>query len=154
MKIQINVNYKQYITIQRLVIAKHPSNMSIFALKEVEEVLNGKISFYKLVMDEICLYDEFCEEIENNKVNLSSLNKIRTYMNLMAKDNSRLPVNKFNSIKKDNKVVGYEFKDNLLRVYIFKKDPNIFIIMGGYKKNQKKDISKFLRIIKECNDLV
>lgn len=123
--------------------------MSTFALREVDEVRNGKLSFYKLVMDDVCLYDDFCKEIEKNTMNLKSLNSIRAYMNFMAENNSKLPATKFNSILENNKVIGYKFKKDSLRVYVLKKDPNIYIILGGYKKNQKEDIKKFIRIKKE-----
>lgn len=120
--------------------------MSIFALQKVDEVKDGQLSFFKLSKDGRCFYDDFCTEIEKNKRDTISLNRIRTYMNLLAIDNCRLPKVKFNSIKQNNRVIGYEFKDSSLRVYIIKEDPDVYIILGGYKKNQDKDIEKFKRL--------
>lgn len=126
--------------------------MSIFALENLNEVRNGKLSFYKLIANGKCLYDEFCEKIDKEKVNQSSLNRIRTYMNLMAENNCMLPKTKFNSIRHKNKVIGYEFKDKDLRLYILKKEPGIYVVLGGYKKNQDKDIKKFTSIIDEFQE--
>lgn len=124
--------------------------MSIFALENLSEIKNGKLSFHKLIIDDECLYDKFCNEIENDKIHLFSLNKIRTYMNLLAESDMQLPATKFNSIKgSGDKVIGYEFKYKVLRVYIIKQTPNVYVVLGGYKNNQKKDIKKFKRITVE-----
>ena len=114
--------------------------MSIFALENIDEVKNGACSFFKLSYNGRCFYDEFCEEIGNNAIEKKQLNIIRTYMNLMAETNLQLPSVKFNSIKQGNKVIAYEFKSKDLRIYVVKQDPNIFVILGGHKKNQNKDI--------------
>lgn len=73
--------------------------MSIFALEIVEEVRSGKLTFYKLIVDGKCLYDEFCVEIAHDKNDSKSLNVIRTYMNFIAENNGLLPGTKFNSVK-------------------------------------------------------
>lgn len=120
--------------------------MSIFAIKNVEEVKNGKLSFYKLIIDGNCLYDTFCSEMEKDEVLASSLNKIRAYMNFMAESDCLLPKAKFNSIKNKGKVIGYEFKDKNLRLYIIKQPPEVYVVLGGYKKTQEKDIKSFSKI--------
>ena len=71
-------------------------------------------------------------------------------MDFMAENDSTLPVNKFNSIKKEKNVIGYEFKKDDLRVYCVKKEPNVIVILGGYKKNQEQDIDKFIRLINDA----
>lgn len=126
-------------------------NMNIFAVEKLEEIKEGgKISFYKLIINDRCSYDEFCEDVESDERMAKSLNRIRTYMNYMAETNNILPKTKFNSIKNGKNVIGYEFKDQSIRIYVIKKEPNVFVILGGFKKTQREDIIKFTRIRTEC----
>lgn len=55
--------------------------MTTFAHRPVEEVQQGKLTFYKLVIEGTCLYDVFCETFERDRIYQKKLNKIRTYMN-------------------------------------------------------------------------
>ena len=43
--------------------------MIIFAQEKIDEVKEGKLVFYKLRVDGICLYDEFCEKMEEMQKN-------------------------------------------------------------------------------------
>ena len=126
--------------------------MYIFAFEKLDEVKNGKLTFYKILIDGVCLYDKFCEEVDNDKVLSKSMNKIRTYMNLLAETDCLLPSAKFNSIKLKHKVIGYEFKSDAIRVYVVKKNFDIIVVLGGYKKNQEKDIKKFVKITNELEN--
>jgi hypothetical protein len=59
-------------------------------------------------------------------------------------DVAQLPPTKFRHIvggKYDRKDV-YEFKSKHLRVYTLKVQPDFYIVLGGYKKGQEKDIAK------------
>jgi len=123
--------------------------MSNFALEELDEVKDGVLQFRKLKVDGKCLYDQFCKEVEKNPVEEKKLNKIRTYMNTLAESNLRLSKSMFNSIKDKGVVIGYEFKYDNMRVYVIKKDPNVYVVLGGYKKKQDKDIKSFSKIIKD-----
>ena len=120
--------------------------MYTFAFEKLNEVKDGKLTFYKIAIDGVCLYDNFCKEVDKDKILSKSMNKIRTYMNLLAEKDCLLPSAKFNSIKPKNKVIGYEFKSDIIRIYVVKKNSNVIVILGGYKKNQKKDIEKFVKI--------
>ena len=126
--------------------------MYTFAFEKLDEVKNGKLIFYKILIDEVCLYDMFCKEVDGNKVLSKSMNKIRTYMNLLAEKDCLLPSAKFNSIKLKNKVIGYEFKSDIIRIYVIKKGFSVIVVLGGYKKNQEKDIEKFVKIINELKN--
>ncbi len=123
--------------------------MIIFAQEKIDEVKEGKLVFYKLRVDGICLYDEFCEKMEKNPSCLKSLNMIRAYMNFIAESDKILPKAKFNSIKEKNNVIGYEFKHKELRVYIVKREPNVYVVLGGIKSSQEKDIAKLKKITKD-----
>ena len=56
-------------------------------------------------------------------------------------DQIRLPRTKFNHIDDNNRSDIFEFKKDRLRVYVIKQKPNVFIVIGGFKGNQKKDIN-------------
>lgn len=126
--------------------------MPTFTLEKLDEVKDGKLKFNKLFIDGECLYDKFCNDIRKNKTEERVLNKIHTLMNILAESNLQLPSTKFNSIRENNKVIGYEFKANDLRVYVIKKDPNVIVVLGGHKNKQEKDISIFSKIIKDSKD--
>jgi hypothetical protein len=129
--------------------------MTTFVLEEMEEVPKGKLHFHKLVINGSSLFDEFAQEVLSNAQDTKSLNVIRAYMCYMAERDAQLPKTKFNSIKERGSVVGYEFKSGLLRVYVVKQEPNVYVVMGGYKSNQKKDIVKFGKYVtrlKEYNN--
>jgi hypothetical protein len=43
--------------------------MYTFAFEKLDEVKTGKLTFYKILIDGICLYDKFCREsVMNLKV--------------------------------------------------------------------------------------
>ena len=126
--------------------------MFTFAFEKLAEVQNGKLTFYKIHVDGVCLYDKFCKEVDKDKLLSKSMNKIRTYMNLLAEKDCLLPATKFNSIKLKHKVIGYEFKSDIIRIYVIKKNSDLIVILGGYKKHQEKDIEKFVKIITELEN--
>lgn len=53
-----------------------------------------------------------------------------------------LPSSKFRQIKGLRRKDVYEFKNKDIRVYVLMKKPNIFVILGGYKGTQDKDINR------------
>lgn len=57
-----------------------------------------------------------------------------------------LPKTKFNHIVggKNNPGNVFEFKKNNIRVYVMLKDPDVIVILGGFKNSQKKDIERVL----------
>ena len=120
--------------------------MCIFTAAKVKEVIDGVLSFYKIYRNGKCQFDDFCKEVSKNSVEEKQLRIIFTYMNLLAERDPKLPPNKFNSIKDNNKVIGYEFKSNNLRVYVVKQEPNVFVILGGHKTSQKEDIKQFKKM--------
>lgn len=122
--------------------------MSIFALEKMEEIKDdGELSFYKISVDDNCLFDQFQRGISCLKPEMKSFKKILACMNWMAESNQKLPRTKFNSIKYKQNVIGYEFKEQNLRVYVLKIDPNVFVVLGGFKKSQSRDINNFVNLI-------
>lgn len=123
--------------------------MHIFALNEISEI-RGKLKFFKLLVDGICAYNVFEEEIIKEANFKSELTTIVTRMHEIA-DLKSLPKNKFRDItrKKDN-IKEYEIKTKHLRVYLFhEKNTGRVIVCGGKKGNQKADIEHFRNIKKE-----
>lgn len=122
--------------------------MPIFALEKLEAIQeSGVLSFYKVLVDGKCQFDEFCNKLLKSKTELKSLRKILASMNWLAENNQRLPITKFNSIKNKQKVFAHEFKEQSLRVYVLKIDPNVFVVLGGCKKNQERDVNELLDIV-------
>lgn len=122
--------------------------MRTFA-SEIFEVVRGKQVFEKLFVDDVCLIDEFEEEIKNNPQYYSELKTIYAYMDLFASGQT-LPKSKFREIKGGRiSKKRYEFKSKNLRVYIFGIFGGKMVVLGGYKKTQKADIAKFNSIVKE-----
>lgn len=121
----------------------------------IEEILeDSRLTFYKLVDNERCPYDEFCASVERIAKRSSDLNKMRATMAYMAKYDTMLPATKFNSIKDGKNTIGYEFKQGDLRLYCVKQNPGVYIIIGGYKANQKKDIKLFQRLAEQVKELI
>lgn len=117
--------------------------MDEFYLTLFDDVSNPNSDFYLLYKNGRCYFEEFVESLKQ-KSDLDELDKIRA---LMDSDISRLPPSKYRHIignKYDRKDV-YEFKSKHLRIYVIKKNPDFYLILGGYKKGQEKDISKIFR---------
>ncbi|MBP8944806.1 MAG: hypothetical protein KBG25_02705 [Paludibacteraceae bacterium] len=122
--------------------------MRKFATK-IFETVKGKQVFEKLLVDDICLIDEFENEIRQKKQYISELTTIFSYMDLLA-NGSSLPNTKFREIKGIKSAVKrYEFKSKHLRVYAFNIPGGKMVVMGGYKNTQEADIRSFHSIVDE-----
>ena len=64
-------------------------------------------------------------------------------------DQIRYPKTKFNHIEDERRSDIFEFKKDRLRVYVIKQKPNFFVVIGGYKGTQKKDINVLKSKIKD-----
>lgn len=127
--------------------------MCNFAVKLLESVRgDGRLKFYKLLENGKAQIDSFYDEICVDKKLEKDFNVILTYMNFVAMNDGLLPKEKINAIKDGDKEIAIEFKKKDLRVYCVKKAPNVYVIMGGFKKNQKKDIERIKRILNDCGD--
>lgn len=123
--------------------------MPIFELHKIDAIRTGKLRFLKLVEQKNCCYDTFVNEITTGKLNnfQKELKQIHARMQIMAEKDEIMPKSWFNSIKAGKTVYAYEFKTKHLRLYCVKKSPNIIIVLGGFKKEQKKDINTLKRLI-------
>lgn len=115
--------------------------MPVFTLNRLEEVSG----YYKLLVDEKCQFDDFQSALQ--KSSIKSLAKIFRYME-WKRNGHLLPKQKYRQLQPTQEVPDYEFKGDDLRVYGIEIEDFGIIILGGFKGNQKKDISK-LRAIKK-----
>ncbi len=122
--------------------------MHDYEVKIYEGVNNPQYVFYKLYIDGKCLFDEFLENIEKNKADKKLYRYIVAYMDALT-DQNRFPSSKFNHIEDTSRYDIYEFKKDRIRVYVLKQKPNCFIVLGGFKATQKKDINILKSIIKD-----
>ena len=122
--------------------------MSDYSITPYDDVNNPQYSFYKLYVNGVCQFDDFLKEIERNKSDKKLFSYIIRYMDCMT-DQIRLPKTKLNHIESNDRTDIFEFKKDRLRVYVLKQKPNVFIVIGGYKATQKKDISVLKSRIKD-----
>ena len=125
--------------------------MTIYTLKEIESV-KGRYKFYHLIIDGFSNFERFCNELDEKYK--SELMTILSNMNEISKLN-RLPETKYHHINLYFKnIKGFEFKSKNLRIYgIHEDDTGKIIILGGFKNQQRKDISKFKSQVKHYMEL-
>lgn len=112
-----------------------------------EDVNNPQYKFYKLHVDGSCQFDEFIDMVWRNKSDKKSFMSIIAYMDGLT-DQNHYPSSKFNHIEDPVRHDIYEFKKDRLRVYVVKQKPDIYIILGGFKGTQKKDINHLKSLLK------
>lgn len=128
--------------------------MRTFATEELEEVKGGIQKFEKLVVQGVCLLNDFEAEISSNPQYLSEYRTILSYMDYIA-NGKTLPKTKFRKIKGEKtKINEYEFKSKQLRVYACSISGGKLVVMGGYKKTQKNDINKFHGLVREYENYI
>ncbi len=122
--------------------------MYTFALQKLSEI-EGKLSFYKLVVNGDCEFDAFCAQCENDGNLASEIRTIQARMQQLS-DLKTIPKEKHKDITLRNESVKeYEIKTKHLRVYMFhEKDTGRIIVIGGKKTTQKQDITRFRNIKK------
>lgn len=104
--------------------------------------------FYKMEVDGKCPFDDFCKDVEKVALDKKRLAAIYAMMDSFNPD-LKYPAKKFRHIQSNTRGDIYEFKKDNLRVYVLVQKPDIMIVLGGYKANQNKDISKVDRLVIE-----
>ena len=117
-----------------------------YTISRFEPVNNKEYNFYEVSVNGKCLYQEFVKGLSTR--DLKKLINIYAYMDCLFPSNL-LPSSKFRQIKGLRRNDVYEFKKNDIRIYVIKKRPDIYVVLGGYKGSQDKDIN---RIDKLFND--
>ena len=117
-----------------------------YTISRFEPVNNKEYNFYEVSVNGKCLYQEFVKGLSTR--DLKKLINIYAYMDCLSPSNL-LPSSKFRQIKGLRRNDVYEFKKNDIRIYVIKKRPDVYVVLGGYKGSQDKDIN---RIDKLFND--
>lgn len=130
-----------------LVKTKQILSMTNYSTELFDLTNNPNCTFYKLYVNGKCEFDDFLEEIKKNIADKDSMDAIIAYMDILSAQ--LLPAKKYNHIVGAKRSDLYEFKNKKLRVYVIDQKPNIFIVMGGYKNTQKKDIPRLIRKTKD-----
>lgn len=123
--------------------------MYTFALNRINEV-EGKLKFYKLLVNRNCEFDLFWRQCEADGNLKSELLQIQSRMQQLA-NLKTMPADKHKDITPKNDLVKeYEIKTKHLRVYMFHdKENGRVIVLGGKKTTQPKDIAHFRNVKKE-----
>ncbi len=121
--------------------------MTQYETELFELVNNPEYTYYKLHVDGKCDFDDFLKELERNVSDAKSMDAIISYMDMLSAQ--KITDKIYNYIQGGDRHDLYEFKKNKLRVYVIDQRPSIYIVMGGYKKNQKKDIKRLIKRTKD-----
>lgn len=117
-----------------------------YEIRKFEPVNNKEYDFYEVAVNGKYHCQNFIDGL-NQTQDVKKLHNIYAYMDSFS--SSLLPSSKFRAIKGLKRNDVFEFKKNDIRIYVIKKKPNVFVILGGFKGNQDKDIN---RIDKLFND--
>ncbi|MDE6403058.1 MAG: hypothetical protein K2K86_04535 [Muribaculaceae bacterium] len=124
--------------------------MHEYTTQPFDLVNNEQYTFHKLYIDGECQIDSFLEAIENSsdKSEKNALARIIGNMSIIS-DRIKLPKTKFRHIEISERNDVFEFKHDTLRIYVMFQRPDMFVVFGGFKKNQKKDIKNIARRVAE-----
>lgn len=111
-------------------------------------IQNKEYTFYKLVIDDVCHFDEFVREIEKIPRDLSQLKGIYALMDRFS-SHIKLPNTKFRKIKGITRGDVFEFKKGAIRVYVILMEPDVYVVTGSTKNDQDKTIKRFDKKIKD-----
>ncbi len=121
--------------------------MNDYCTQKFDLIHNESYTYYKLYINNKCQFDEFCEEVKRRVSDNESLQAIYGYMELLGA--LPLPESKHRIIKDAEQRDIWEFKKNSIRVYVVKTMKEVYIVMGGYKADQKRDIEMVKRRVKQ-----
>lgn len=106
-------------------------------------VNNDYYLFREVAVNGKYLFSEFIRQLTS--ADRKHFEAIIAYMDMFSPQ-LLLPKTKFNHIESSVSTSFYEFKKNNLRVYVAKIRPNMFVLLGGYKSTQKRDIKSLNRL--------
>lgn len=124
--------------------------MDKYEAKPFDLVDNKTYKFYELYINGKSLFRKFLNGIKTGSRDEKTFKGIISLMEFFS-PSIMLPKTKFRQIKGTGRKDLFEFKKDDLRIYVVKKSPSIFIVLGGYKVNQDTDINKLKTTLKEFN---
>jgi len=123
--------------------------MSKFTVEKIKQI-RGKQAIYKLFINNVCEFDNFCECLSKEgeySIIVKFYKRLEFFADLKY---DYLPRTKFRELKgrkKSDKNKDYEFKEDIYRLYFFDdKGFGKIITFGGTKDNQDKNIERLRRI--------
>lgn len=121
--------------------------MTEYKTEVLDIVNNPSYTYYKLYVNDRCYFEDFYNEVMED---VKGSNDMASIVSLMENLGAQLlPAAKFNHIHDAKRSDLFEFKKNKLRVYVIKQEPVIYVVMGGYKNEQKSDIAKLKKRVKD-----
>lgn len=122
--------------------------MTTYATTLFSLIKSDEFVYYKLIIDDVCYYDLFEEELRKSKRDFGSLKGV---LGMMERFSSKvlLPKSKFRRILDVGRGDVYEFKKDAVRVYVILQKPNIYVVTGSRKNDQSKTIKRMGKRIKD-----
>ncbi|WP_302554929.1 hypothetical protein [Leyella stercorea] len=113
--------------------------------KIFEPINNKTYEFREVSVNGRFLFQEFIDNLKDTPKDMKKIMQIYAYMNEFS-PSTLLPKTKFRQIKGVKRDDVYEFKKDDIRIYVIKKYPSIFVILGAYKGTQDKNISRINKL--------
>ncbi len=104
----------------------------------------------KLVIDGRCPIDEFFDILLKDKKLKNTASTIYRYIEYYAEGNNP-PPKKFKALRtdKNDQIKEYEFRGGNIRIYCIKQKNGIILVLGGYRRNQPKDLNRLRNLKKQ-----
>lgn len=109
--------------------------------KIFEPINNKTYEFREVSVNGRFLFQEFIDNLKDTPKDMKKIMQIYAYMNEFS-PSILLPKTKFRQIKGVKRDDVYEFKKDDIRIYVIKRYPSIFVILGAYKGTQDKSINR------------
>lgn len=122
--------------------------MTEYKAEIISTIHNEQYTYHKLFINGVCQFDEFESEISDDPIYKKQYAHILAIMEFIS-DKHMLTKKKFRQIKGVGRDDVYEFKSKDLRIYVVKKSPDMYIVLGGYKKEQTNDIKSLKKTLSE-----
>lgn len=112
-----------------------------------ELIGNKEYKFHELIINGRNLFQEFIGKIKPGSRDEKSFQGVIALMDVIS-PRIMLPKTKFRHITRCERKDIFEFKKDNIRVYVIKQEPNLYIILAGYKNNQDLDIDNIKELTK------
>lgn len=109
--------------------------------KIFEPINNKTYEFREVSVNGRFLFQEFIDNLKDTPKDMKKIMQIYAYMNEFS-PSTLLPKTKFRQIKGVKRDDVYEFNKDDIRIYVIKRYPSIFVILGAYKGTQDKSINR------------
>lgn len=109
--------------------------------KIFEPINNKTYEFREVSVNGRFLFQESIDNLKDTPKDMKKIMQIYAYMNEFS-PSTLLPKTKFRQIKGVKRDDVYEFKKDDIRIYVIKRYPSIFVILGAYKGTQDKSINR------------